>query len=67
MAYDKFSAMFVGILTMPWSLGFALFKDIILAGLFQYEIGTFGKNIMLIVFALLNTGLIYFLIARTKR
>jgi hypothetical protein len=63
-AYDKFSAMFIGILTMPWSLGFALFKDLIIAGVFNYEIGFLGINIMLTAFTLINADIIYFFIAR---
>ena len=65
--HDKFSAIFIAGLTLPWSLGAALFKDLIIAGIFHYEIGFFGNNVILAVCALINTFFIYFLISRTKR
>ena len=64
---DQFSAMFIGALTMPWSLGFGLIKDLIIGGVFNYEVGFLGKNVMLLVGAFINSFLIYFFITRIKR
>jgi len=64
--YDKFSAIFIGMLTMPWSLLVALTHDLIIAGIFKYEIGYFGKNIILIICVIVNASLIFAVANRKK-
>lgn len=57
--YDKFSTIFIGLLTLPWSFIVALMKDIIIANVFHYELNFVGNNIILLVCAMVNTVLIY--------
>lgn len=66
-SHDKFSAIFLVILTAPWCGLYAIFKDSVIATVFNYEIGFLGNTIALIVFALINTGLIYYFTARLNR
>ncbi|KQC09246.1 MAG: hypothetical protein APR62_02840 [Smithella sp. SDB] len=57
---DKFSAMFIGILTMPWSFVASLlisFIEIIT----KYEFKYIGNNIILLICVIVNTVLIFFI------
>jgi hypothetical protein len=56
---DKFSAIFIGILTMPWSLLTALVKDLIIYQFLRYELNYIEKNIILIACIFLNNFLIF--------
>jgi hypothetical protein len=64
---DKFSAMFIGILTMPWGLLEALFHDFILAPMFNYTFSPVVKNISLVVWVIINTVLIFFFAYKTSK
>ena len=63
---DMFSAMFIGILTMPWSICYALLKDFIIAGIFNYEIKYVTHYIVLFFSVLVNTLLIFFISNKFK-
>ena len=56
---DKFSAIFIAILTMPWLLFAALIKDAIIAMIFHYEFGFIGNNIILLACVIINAVLIF--------
>jgi hypothetical protein len=58
---DMFSLMFVGILTLPWSICYALFKDIVIAGIFNYELEYMTHYSILILSVVVNTALIFFI------
>ena len=63
---DKFSALFIAMLTMPWSLCFALFKDFIIATIFDYSFNYMGKNIILSLFVIVNATIIFFIAQKTR-
>lgn len=65
--YDKFSAIFIGILTLPWSLIAAFFKDLIIAGTFQYEFDYVGNAVILLICAVINTILIFIIFNKRKK
>jgi hypothetical protein len=56
--FDKFSSIFISILTAPWSLSFALFKDLIIASIFHYEFSFLGNTIVFLISILINTLII---------
>lgn len=64
MAQDKFSAVFITILALPWSFGVAIVKDTIIAAQFGYEIKGFGMCTLLLACVLVNTYLIFSLISK---
>jgi len=51
--------MIIGILTMPWSLFFALFKDFILSPVFVFS--SIERTIILTLFAIVNAIIIFFI------
>ena len=59
--FDKFSAIFIGILTVPWGLGFLLIMNLIIYPIFKFELTSFWINIVLLVSVSINTFLIYFI------
>jgi hypothetical protein len=66
-ATDKFSAMFIGILTMPWSLLEALFHDLIIAPIFNYTFSSVVLNISLVVWVIVNTFLIFIICNKIRK
>lgn len=56
---DKFSAIFISALTMPWGLFAALISDAIIGMIFHYEFGFIGNNIIFLVCAIVNVVLIF--------
>jgi hypothetical protein len=66
-AHDKFSAIFLVILTAPWTGLYAILKDSVIATVFHYEIGFVGNTIAMIVSALINTGLIFYFSTKLNR
>ncbi len=57
---DKFSAMFIGILTMPWSFLIAFPLNLIEV-IFNFEFVHVDKKIILLICAIINTVLVFFL------
>jgi len=55
---DKFSAMFIGILTLPWSFITSLLTSFIEL-ITKYEFKYMENNIILIICAIVNTFLIF--------
>ena len=55
---DKFSAIFMAVLTLPWSFFVILIKDTVIAHTFNYEIGFHGKNILYALLVVINVKLI---------
>ena len=61
---DKFSAMFIGILTMPGSLIEALAYDIIINPIFNIEFNSYTWNVSLGIWVFINAVLIFFITTR---
>lgn len=58
-AADKFSAIFIAGLTMPWSLLVAFLQGLIIAPIFKYEFNSTELNIILLICVVINTILIF--------
>lgn len=58
---DKFAAMFIALLTLPWSFCFVLFKDLIIAPFYNYEFNFITNTITLLISVFFNTFLIFFI------
>jgi len=56
---DKFSGIFITVLTMPWSLMVAFTKDYI-GLLYHYELNGFQINIIMFLIVIGYTALLYF-------
>ena len=61
--YDKFSAIFVSILTAPWSTLFAL---LLTRPEVEINFGYAEKNVVLVILAVINTSLILFIGRKRK-
>jgi len=58
---DKFSAMFIAILTLPWSLLESLIHDIVISNIFHFEFNYIMKNITMSIWVIVNTIIIFFI------
>lgn len=61
---DKYSAIFIGILTMPWSFFESLFHDLIISTILNYEFSYTLKNFTMSVWVILNATLIFFIVRK---
>ncbi len=64
---DKFSAMFIAILTMPWSLLESLFHDLIIATILHFEFSHVLKNITMAIWVIVNTVLIFIVCNKMRK
>jgi hypothetical protein len=64
---DKFSAMFIAILTLPWSLLESLFHDFIIATIFHFEFSYLLKNITMAIWVIVNTILIFIITHKIRK
>ncbi|MBP1762716.1 MAG: hypothetical protein H6Q64_2258 [Firmicutes bacterium] len=61
---DKFSAMFIAVLTLPWSFLESLFHDLVISTIFHFEFNYFMKNITISIWVILNAALIFFIVKK---
>lgn len=58
-AADKFSAIFITLLTLPWSVLIVLFIDFIIYPVFHYELNSVVTNLLIFVSVVINALLLY--------
>lgn len=66
-AADKFSAIFIAGLTMPWGLLVAFLQGLIIAPIFKYEFNSTEWNIILLICVVINIILIFIISKNIQR
>ena len=66
-ATDKFSGMFIVLLTMPWSLLEALFHDLVIASIFDYRFNDFVWYVSSVIWVIVNTILIFVICNKMRK
>jgi hypothetical protein len=64
---DKFSAIFIGLLTMPWSFIESLIHDLIISPIFHFEFSYALKNITMSAWVILNTLVLYLILKKLTK